>query len=175
MCYSSMNDKVCTKERCTYWHMKGTNFAPESTSRYKAPSRYSLGEFPSLPARRGRSPVRREQEEGWRQHPRKEEQNWREREERRGREEDHEVRRRREKSREQKSYEEKSREQRSTEESNRRESAPFLDLAQLVRQEVQRAVLALLPQPVASGGAAGGLAVPTAPNWAELLGRRTSN
>ena len=119
--------------------------------------------------------MRREQEEGRRQHPRKEEQNWREREERRGREEDHEVMRRREKSREQKSYEEKSREQRSTEESNRRESAPFLDLAQLVRQEVQRAVLALLPQPVASGGAAGGLAVPTAPNWAELLGRRTSN
>ena len=172
MCYSSMNEKVCTKERCTYWHMKGTTFAAESTARYQAPSRHSLGEYPSLPARRGRSPVRRGQEEDRRQHSREEEQHRREREERRGREEEeYDIRRRREEE----SREHRSREQRSKEERSRREPADFLDLANLVRQEVQRAFLALLPQPVASGAAARGPAAPTAPNWAELLGRNTVN
>ena len=32
MCYSSMVDKVCTRERCTYWHCKGTTFARSYSS-----------------------------------------------------------------------------------------------------------------------------------------------
>ena len=60
MCYSSMKTKVCTKEKCSYWHCKGTSFAPEQQSRYEAPSRASLGQYPRLPARKGRSPLRRE-------------------------------------------------------------------------------------------------------------------
>jgi hypothetical protein len=62
MCYSSLNTKVCSKDKCTYWHCKGTSFAPESRERYEAPSRHSMNHYPLLPERRGRSPVRREQE-----------------------------------------------------------------------------------------------------------------
>ena len=122
-------------------------------------------------SRRGRSPVRRRQEEDWRHHPREEEHHRREREEGRRREDELDLRRE-ERNREQMSKEQRSREQRSTEE------ASFLDLAQIVRREVQRALLGLLPQPVASGGvdqSRPGQAVQTAPNWAELLGRNTSN
>ena len=129
-----MNSKVCTKEKCTYWHCKGTSFSPQSASRYEAPSRASLDQYPSLPARRGRSPVRREQEERYR--PRVEEQGRIVREERRRREEEQDMRRRRE---------EREREERGRGERNKDDSAHFLGLAEMIRQEVQRAFLTLLP------------------------------
>ena len=175
MCYSSLNTKVCSKEKCTYWHCKGTSFAPDSRARYEPPSRYSLSQYPVLPERRGRSPVRREQEP---RHRTREEPVRGAREERREggerREDvDQERRRREERCRE----ESRRRDERSREE-GRKSQSDFLDLAQLIRQEVQRAFLSLLPQPGASGSAAGPLrtpAVTTTPNWAELLGRVNIN
>ena len=47
--------------------------------------------------------------------------------------------------------ERRRREERSREERRRQESGSLLDLAQLVRQEVQRAFLTLLPPAVARG------------------------
>ena len=64
MYFASMNTKRCTKEKCTYWHCKGTSFTPEPTDRYEAPSRASPAHYPTLPGRHSRSPVRRGQEEG---------------------------------------------------------------------------------------------------------------
>ena len=74
--------------------------------------------------------------------------------------------------------EEERRERRSREERKREDTAGFLDLAQLIRQEVQRAFLSLLP-PGASGSApslARTTTVTPQPsiNWAELLARSTS-
>ena len=173
MCYSSLNTKVCSKEKCTYWHCKGTSFAPESRDRYEAPSRHSLSQYPLLPERRGRSPVRREQEP---RHRPREERVRGEREERREGEDrredvDQERRRRDERCRE----ESRRRDERSREESRRRKSDIFLDIAKLIRQEVQRAVLTLLPSPGASGSVAGGVPRTQAVNWAELLSRNISN
>ena len=160
MCYSSMNTKVCTKVKCTYWHCKGTRFAPEATARYEAPSRYSLEQYPSMPPRRGRSPVRRELEE--RRHPREEELGRRDREDIRRREEEEERRRR----------EERGREERIREGRKKDDNASFLDMAQMIRQEVQRALLTLLPLPGASGSSpAVTPAVPRMPNWAEMIAR----
>ena len=42
-----MNIKLYTKEKCTYWHIKGTSFAPDSNSRYKPPTWY----YPEVPSR----------------------------------------------------------------------------------------------------------------------------
>ena len=84
MCFSSMNTKVCKREKCTYWHCKGTTFSPESGARYEAPSRSSLHEYPLMPARPGRSPARREPQEGYRPRGREEPRRW-EREEMRSR------------------------------------------------------------------------------------------
>ena len=183
MCYSSTNTKVCTKERCTYWHCKGTSFAPESGSRFEPPARHSLGQYPTLPARQGRSPVRRV-DESYRR--REEEQGRRERDEQGGRnrrseDEDHE-RRREERIR----REEREREVRGRGERQKPETAPFLDLAQMIRQEVQRAFLALLPPPGASGSVQGppgpqmplGPRNPAAPStlsWADIFSRNTQN
>ena len=177
MCYSSLNTKVCTKEKCTYWHSKGTRFSPDSTARFEAPSRASLSHFPRLPAGRGRSPVRREEEE--RHRPREEGQGRRGGEERRGREGDQERRRMRdERIEEDERREGRSKEEGSREERRREDAAGFLDLAQLIRQEVQRAFLSLLP-PGASGSApslARTTTVTPQPsiNWAELIARSTS-
>ena len=158
MCYSSMNTKVCRKEKCTYWHCKGTSFSPESTARYQAPSRHSLGQFPSLPARRGRSPGRgREQEERGRPNYREEEQ------ERRKQEDDQERRRRDEEQ------ERGRRERRGREEPKKDEAANFLEMAQLIRLEVQRAFQALLPLPAASGSAA---SLPRTPGRQFQIGQR---
>ena len=104
-----MNTKVCTKEKCTYWHCKGTSFTPESVSRYEAPSRSSQHEYPAVPARHCRSPVRREPEERYR--PRGEEPRRWEREEMRSREGEQERRREEERSREDKSREERKRQE----------------------------------------------------------------
>ena len=204
LCYSSMNSKMCTKVRCTYWHIKGTSFAPESASRYEqpsrysteapsryspenraryeAPSRYSLDEYPGLPDRRGRSPRRRGQEvrhgprkqenEAWvrDERRREEEQERKRREERRTRDEEQERRRR-----------EGGRWEERREEGKREEPAGFLDIAQIIRQEVQRAFLSLQPLPGASGSAASlpsartTLPVSPVPNWAEIFGRCSNN
>ena len=124
--------------------------------------------YPSLPARRGRSPVRREQEQGHRL--REEEQGRRERDERRSREEEQEMRRRRE---------DRSREERERDERKKNDSAHnFLGLAELIRQEVQRAFLAILPPPGASGSVASSprtTAVTPMPSWAEIFSRSSSN
>ena len=129
MCYSSMNTKICTKDKCTYWHCKGTRFSPESTARYEAPSRASLSHYPRLPAGRSRLPGRREEEE--RHRPREEDLELRERE---GRSREGEQERGR---REERSREEERRDVRRREENKREDKAGFLDLAQLIRQEVQ--------------------------------------
>ena len=178
MCYSSMNSKRCTREKCTFWHCKGTSFQPESRARYEPPSRNSLGNYPNLPARRGRSPGRREQE--GRHRPREEEPGRREREERGSIEEEQERRRRDERNREERNREERNREERKREE-RRPDSASFLDIAQLIRQEVQRALLPLLPllPSPGAGGSVTGLPrnqnVTTGLNWAELCGRSRMN
>ena len=167
MCYSSMNSKVCTKEKCTYWHCKGTSFSPQSSSRYEAPSRASLDQYPCLPDRRGRSPLRREREERLRL---REEQHGRgEREERRKREEEQDMRRRRE---------DRDREERGREERKKDDSAHFLGLAEMIRQEVQRAILTMLPPSGASGSVASHprpQTVSPIPSWAEQLFSRNSS
>ena len=94
------------------------------------------------------------------------EQQRREREDWRSMEEEKERRRR-----ERRRGEERERGERGREEKNRQESDSFLDLAKPLRQEVQRAFLSLLPAPAASGPPT----VTPAPNWAELLGRSSSN
>ena len=94
-----------------------------------------------------------------------EEQGRREREDWRSMEESKE-RRRRDERRE----EERHREERGREERKQQESASFLDMAQLVRQEVQRAVLSLLPQAAASGPPRAPTVTP-ASSWTELMGR----
>ena len=179
MCFSSMNTKVCTREKCTYWHCKGTTFSPESGARYEAPSRSSLHEYPALPARPGRSPVRREPQEGYRPRGREEPRRW-EREEMRSRGGDQDRRREEERSRgeeqERRREDERSREEKSREERKRQESASFLDLAQIVRQEVQRAILSLLPAG-ASGSVSGPRTPPVSPmpSWADMLSRCSTN
>ena len=190
MCYSSMNSKICSKEKCTFWHCKGTSFAPESNYRYEAPSRSSLHQYPALPARHSRSPDRREQEMSRR--PREEGPGRREREERRHMEEDNDRRDREERTRrreweerrflegdqERRSRGGRREEERSREGKNQQDSNNFLDLAQMIRQEVQRAFLSLLPPAGASGSATGLPRMPAAtptPSWAELLGRVSSN
>ena len=184
MCYSSVNTLLCTKEKCTYWHCKGTSFAPEVSARYKPPSRSSLGQYPILPASRGRSPARREQEGRRRVEPERRdrdkghhpwtEEPWRmDREERRSQEELQERRRREERSREERSREERSREEREKDKQN-----SFLDLASLVRQEVQKADLSLLHPTGAGGSAVGHPRTQVGPpvlNLAELLSQRLTN
>ena len=169
MCYSSMSDKVCTKERCTYWHCKGTIFAPDSTSSYFPPSSSSLGQYPASQARRrGRSPARGRMEE----RPHREMPN-RQRREVRGEEEREwpEIERRRGEDRK--------------EESNREERRggpqAFLDLSivtNLIREEIQRALQTLLPAVVSGSGAS----LPSKPvvtpghsSWVELLTRNSTN
>lgn len=51
MCYSSMNTRRCTKEKCTFWHCKGTSFTKEVINQFQAPSPASLGHYPAQPGR----------------------------------------------------------------------------------------------------------------------------
>ena len=187
MCYSSMNTKRCTREKCTFWHCKGTTFLPEALSRYEPPSNSSLGHYPVLQTRRGRSPGRRGQEEhrgreqeGLRR--REQEEPRREWEQRQISREEETERRYREDRREREDgerrrMEERKRDERVREERKSKDSSDFLDLAQIVRQEVQRALLTLLPAAGASGSVPGlpRTQVNPVPSWAELLGRSNTN
>ena len=147
--------------------------------RYEAPSRASLDQYPILNGRHSRSPVRREHEEGgWssrrreqevRPRTRDEEPGRRERDDWRSLEEEQDRRRR-----EDRSKIERYREERGREERKQQEASSFLDLAQLVRQEVQRAFLSLLP-PAAASGPPRTPTVTPAPSWAELMGRSNRN
>ena len=129
--------------------------------------------LPEKKKKKKSSPVRREEQEGHR-HREKEHDRRREREEWRNME-GHESWRRTEGRIE----EEERREGRSREERRREDAASFLDLGQLIRQEVQRAFLSLLP--AGASGSAPSQARPTTMtpppsiNWAELIARSTSN
>ena len=132
MCYGSMADRRCTKERCTYWHCKGTTFTPASST-YSAPTSSRWGEERS----RGREPRKRE-EEGEEKSRGKEPRRQREEEGRGG-----------ERRREEERKENETRE----EERRRSEKRSFLDLSQMIRQEVQNAILAILPAAASGSGA----------------------
>ena len=74
--------------------------------------------------------------------------------------------------------ERRRREERSREEREKDKQDSFLDMASLVRQEVQKAVLSLL-HPAGAGGSAAGhprtqVGSPFL-NWAELLSQRMAN
>ena len=95
---------------------------------------------------------------------REEDQERRRREERRTREEEQEKRRR-----------EDGRREDRREEGRKEDSANFLDIAQIIRLEIQRAFLSLMPQPGVSGSAARTPPVSPMPNWAEIFSRNSNN
>ena len=127
MCYGSMSEKVCTKEKCTYWHCKGTKFESSSSS-YSPPSRYS-----PTSTRSSRSPARRE--EGERTRSGRSPARRREVEERTR---EQEPRNRREEER-------RNSEEMKDEQRKREDERSFLDLKQWIKQEIKQAVLGLLP------------------------------
>ena len=189
MCYGSMSEKLCTKEKCTYWHCKGTQFIPDSTCSYLPPSRSSQVEYPILQERRrGLGPVRgRMEERSRRGEPRQRREVWPETDGRGERREEMprtEVpsRQRWEEKREdgREWTETEGRGERRREEDMKKSSKAFLDLnmvTNLIREEIQRAFHAALPAAV-SGSVANlprQVGAPGLSSWMEMLARSNTN
>ena len=94
------------------------------------------------------------------------------RREERSRDEEHEMRRREERMREERMREDRRREERKREEQEN--SSSFLDLAQLIRQEINNALSSILPSVASQSRPA--VAKTTIPvSWAEVLANRVTN
>ena len=128
MCYSSMASKECSRERCSYWHCKGTTFTLTSTT-------YSSSTTQTRGGRPGPREVRSQESRDSREAA--------------------PSRRREDKEREMRrdggALVEEERRSQDT-------AAAFLDIGQLIRQEVQKAFLAMLP---AVGSGSGAIPTPT--------------